>query len=235
MSERETSAAENLRKVYDSVLKPLRKRHGKKGMNVLKLFALLVGVLMIGGFLTLPDPWNSWFLASGIILLIVSPFLVFAALELFSLFAPTRHASWKLGIGPPTRLPSRILGGPDEVRRHFSAMTDRQFEEEVAAIFGRRGYRTEVTPKTGDFGADVLMWDRAGTKWAVQVKQYSNPVGRPTVQAMRGVAQDFRAEKAMVVTLSRFTKGAIEYAESQGIRLVEGDELVEMYMRAGKA
>ncbi len=235
MSERETSAIEDLRKVYDSVLKPLRKRHGEKGMRALKLFVLLVLAVIVVGFLALPDPWNTWLLVGGIILLFVSPFLVFAALELFSLFAPKRHASWKLGIAPPTRHLPPVVGGPDEVRERLRAMNEWQFEEEVAAIFGRLGYRTEVTPKTGDFGADVLMWDRAGTKWAVQVKHHRNPVGRPTIQVMPSVARDLRAEKAMVVTLSRFTKGAIEYAESRGIRLVEVNALVEMYMRAEKA
>ncbi|MEE9236252.1 MAG: restriction endonuclease [Thermoplasmata archaeon] len=235
MSERETSLAEDLRKAYDSILKPLKKRHGKKGMNVLKLFALLVGVVMVVGFLTLPNPWNSWFLVAGILLLIGSPFIIFVVLELFSLFLPKRYASWKLGIGPPTRLPPPIAGNPDEVRKHFTAMDPWQFEEEVAAIFGRLGYKTEVTRKGADFGVDVLMWDRAGTKWAVQVKQHQHPIGRPTIQVMPSVARDFRAQRAMVIALSSFTKDAREYAESRGIKLVEGNELIGMYMRAEKA
>jgi restriction system protein len=232
VSERETTAAEELKKFYVSVLRPLKKRHGKRGTRVLAFFALLTGVVMIAGFLALPDPWNTWFLVGGIILLIVSPFLVFAALEVFSVFAPKRHASWKLGIAPATRQLPPVVGTPDEVRKQLSAMDEWEFEDAVAAIFERLGYRTEVTPKTGDFGADVLMWDRAGTKWAVQVKHHRNPVGRPTIQVMPSVARDLGAERAMVVTLSRFTKGAKEYAESRGVRLVEGDELVEMYMRA---
>jgi restriction system protein len=226
-----TSVADVLKRVYQTVLKPLRQRHGARGMRGLKLSVLLVAVIMVIGFLTLPSPWNSWFLAGGIVILIFSPFLIFALLELFALFAPRRHQSWKLGVTPPGRNPPPrpIVEGPGEVRMRLNAMNDREFEHEVAAIFGRLGYRTEVTPKTGDLGADVLMWDRGGAKWVVQVKQYSHPVGRPTVQAMRGVKRDFGAEGAMVVALSHFTKGAVEYAESQGIRLVDGDELIRMH------
>ncbi len=223
--------AEDSESVYDIVLGPLKRRHGKRGERIWKLFMLLVGGVLVVGYLALPAPWSGWVLTGSFLLLLGSPFLVLVALELFMLFAPKRHASWKLGIGPPTRLPP-IPETPDEARRRLRAMNAFQFEEEVAAIFGLLGYRTEVTRKGGDFGADVLMWDGAGTKWAVQVKHYKGPVGRPKVQVMRQVAQDWGAERAMVVTISRFTKGAREYAESRGIELVNGDELVKMYLKA---
>ena len=113
------------------------------------------------------------------------------------------------------------------LRRYGRQPTD--FERYVAEIYRRRGYRVHVTQRTGDCGRDIEM--RRGRKlYVVEVKLY-NPdlhVGREKIQKLQGAMIDAQAHGAFFVTTSRFTRTAVEYAERNGIELVDGDALEQM-------
>lgn len=88
------------------------------------------------------------------------------------------------------------------------------FEEIVAFLYELMGLKAVVTRRSGDGGADILVWHPTGMTdfpmKAVQVKRYapSNRVGIAEVQRMKGVVIDFRAQSGEIVTTSWFTKQA---------------------------
>lgn len=113
------------------------------------------------------------------------------------------------------------------LRRYGRRPTD--FERYVAEIYRRRGYRVHVTQQTGDCGRDIEM-KRGGRLYVVEVKLYSPGlhVGREKIQKLQGAMIDAQAHGAIFVTTSKFTRTAIDYAQRNGIELVDGDALEAM-------
>lgn len=95
------------------------------------------------------------------------------------------------------------------------------YEYQVAQYLRNHGYiGVEVTQASGDYGVDVTAY-KGGSKYAVQCKYYSNPVGVSAVQeAVAGKAM-YNCDKAMVVTNSTFTKAAKNLAEKNDVILHE--------------
>ena len=109
------------------------------------------------------------------------------------------------------------------------ALTPAQFEEAVAHIFRRLGYRSvERTGKPGDLAADIQCTDRAGRHVVVQCKRYApaNRVGSPDIQTFIGMANvHHKAEIGVFVTTSGFTEPARDLAREHDIILYDGQEL----------
>jgi len=88
------------------------------------------------------------------------------------------------------------------------------FEEIVALLYELAGLKASVTRRSGDAGADVLVWHPSGMAdsplKAVQVKRYAptNRVGIGEVQRMKGVVIDFGAASGEIITTSWFTNQA---------------------------
>ena len=100
--------------------------------------------------------------------------------------------------------------------RALYELTPRKFEELIAEILEREGYVTTLTPERKDGGFDVLaLRDSPVGKhlYLVECKQYaqSNPVGVSIVRALYGVVERKKASAGLIVTTSRFTKGALEF------------------------
>jgi restriction system protein len=95
-------------------------------------------------------------------------------------------------------------------------MRPRDFEKLIAELLGRAGYETELTPASNDGGVDIYAARNDGLGrflYLVECKRYGedNPVGVQIVRSLYGVVQQERANGGMVVTSSRFTKGAIAF------------------------
>ena len=96
------------------------------------------------------------------------------------------------------------------------AMDPRSFEAFVAALVDKLGFDDVVlTPRAGDQGRDVLATKRIHgipILFAFECKRFSpgNPVGVAVARALLGtiVHGRTRANKGVLVTTSRFTKGA---------------------------
>ena len=97
-----------------------------------------------------------------------------------------------------------------------------EYEEYIAEELRREGY-TEVntTPKSGDFGADILARDGDRTV-CVQCKRYApgHPVGVKAVQEIYSAKDYYGCNDAYLYTTSDFTKAAIEMANELGVLLV---------------
>lgn len=108
-------------------------------------------------------------------------------------------------------------------------MTGVQFEQYLMLLFQKLGYTVKTTPKTGDFGADLIL-HRDNRKIVVQAKRYSKNVGIKAVQEVSSATNYYNADEAWVVTNSFFTKAAIELSESNNVSLINRKKLIELIL-----
>lgn len=119
----------------------------------------------------------------------------------------------------------------------YHAMTACEFEEALAWLCRRDGCpEAHVTGKAGDLGADVKAVTPDGRILVIQAKRYvmGNMVTGPDLQKFGGTCYSMhRAQVAAVITTSRFTRQAREYAAATGIVLFDNDALAGWAARNG--
>jgi restriction system protein len=106
-------------------------------------------------------------------------------------------------------------------------MSGTQFEYFLSLAFAKLGYKVKGTKVTGDYGADLVL-TKGDRKIVVQAKRYKSRVGIKAIQEVVSSIAYYKATEGWAVTNSEFTAAAIELAKSNGIRLVEREELIEM-------
>jgi restriction system protein len=109
------------------------------------------------------------------------------------------------------------------------------FEKLVLDLLIKMGYggsemaNGEVTPKGSDEGIDgIIKEDKLGLdKIYIQAKKWEGCVGRPEIQKFVGALQGKRAKKGIFITMSTFSKEALEYAENLDVAviLIDGKKL----------
>lgn len=129
-------------------------------------------------------------------------------------------------------------GGRAGVREVLYDIDPYEFEHFVADLWGRDGWETTVSEEANDRGVDVIaeQHETINHKLSIQAKRYGqdNHVGRPKIQQYYALKeQDTDADAAVVVTTSGFTKGARLWANEHNVKLVNGDDLIEMIERLG--
>lgn len=122
---------------------------------------------------------------------------------------------------------------PDQLRTRLQGMDDYEFEHFVGDLWARMGWKTEVSQASNDAGIDVIAEKHTPylQKKIIQAKRYSDSttVGGPDIQQYASLRhQDPEADSAVVVTTSRFTTSARDRAEELNVKLVDGDDLVEL-------
>lgn len=99
-----------------------------------------------------------------------------------------------------------------------------EFEEFLAGLFRAQGYAAELTPTSGDYGADLIL-SKEGQRIAVQAKRYVGSVGVQAVQeALSGQAY-YQCHTAWVISTGVFTTNAMELAEKSGVRMIGRSDL----------
>ena len=96
------------------------------------------------------------------------------------------------------------------------------YEKLCANHFQSKGYTCALTPKSGDYGADIIATDiRNGKKIAIQCKFYGkgHKVGIKAVQEVISAKQYYKCNEAWVVSNSVYTAQAEELAEETGVEL----------------
>ncbi|MFP8644559.1 restriction endonuclease [Priestia aryabhattai] len=108
---------------------------------------------------------------------------------------------------------------------YIDKMDGYQFEVYLRALFQQLGYKPQITPKSGDFGADLVM--KGKEKIVIQAKRYSakNRVSLSAVQEVYAAKAYYKANQAWVVTNSYFTKQAKELAAACDVTLVDRADL----------
>ena len=98
-------------------------------------------------------------------------------------------------------------------------MNGLKFEQYCAEILRLNGYKNvRLTKASGDQGVDIVA-EFKKEKYAIQCKYYSSPLGNKPVQEVHAGKTYYECDKAIVMTNSKFTKGAIELAQSVGVKL----------------
>ncbi|MBF4134585.1 restriction endonuclease [Streptomyces albidoflavus] len=131
------------------------------------------------------------------------------------------------------------LDGADLATLDFAALDPDTFEEAVAALCRRDGCAdAETVGGAGDLGADVLATAPDGRRVVIQCKRYGpeNKVGSQDLQRFGGTCWSVHgAQLAVLVTTSEFTAPAEGYADSCGIRCINGTELTAWAEGTGPA
>jgi len=113
-----------------------------------------------------------------------------------------------------------------EQRDTLLDLSPRDFETATARLFEKMGFEVRQTRQSSDGGWDVELV-RGSERILVECKRY-NPdraVGRPALQKLHSAAITEGASGAIAVTTGRFSRHAQEFAQTVGIRLVDGEAL----------
>lgn len=114
-------------------------------------------------------------------------------------------------------------------------MTGEEFEEFLKAHFEKLGYKVDTTPKSNDYGADLVM-DKDGYRTVVQAKGWVNKVGIEAVQQIIGAKAYYKANKCIVITNNYFTPNAVNLAASnKEVDLWDRKVLIKMMERNNTA
>jgi restriction system protein len=127
--------------------------------------------------------------------------------------------------------------GAFQTRLH--QLSPEEFEEFVLRLLRSHGMSLKRVGGTGDGGIDIIGSAPLGallsSTVAVQCKRYdpssrSSSIGRSEMALFQGDASDKGAERAIFVTLSRFSRSAIETAESRTptVELIDGDRICDL-------
>ncbi len=118
-----------------------------------------------------------------------------------------------------------------ELLHWLQGMRPSEFEDYIAVLFKRLGYRTEITGGSHDQGVDVIA-EKDGLEHLIQCKKFiTSTVSVGAVRDFYGAIADHLAKgKAYFITTNKFTLEAEKFAEDKPIELVDGHRLIE-YIR----
>lgn len=100
-----------------------------------------------------------------------------------------------------------------------------EFEDFLAEMFEKIGFKTERTKKTGDQGADLFIY-KNGVKTVIQAKNYQDKVNNKAVQEAFSAKRYYNCNKAMVITNNYYTESAKDLAEGTDVELVDRNGLI---------
>lgn len=98
------------------------------------------------------------------------------------------------------------------------------YERYCANEFLRSGWTINMTPKTGDQGADIII-KHNDLVAVVQCKRYSQPVGNSAVQEVIAARDYYQASIAVVVSTATFTTPARQLAAMANVVLMHHSEI----------
>jgi restriction system protein len=111
-------------------------------------------------------------------------------------------------------------------------LSSRELEVLVAALYQKLGYTVELTPPTRDGGRDVIATRQtAGQREVVDIecKTHTSAVGVGYIRQLGHVTGRDGANRGVLVTISRFTRGARkETHDDNRLELIDGTTLVQM-------
>ena len=101
-----------------------------------------------------------------------------------------------------------------------------EFENLLLDKFVSLGFKVEPTPKTGDYGADLIVENNDGTRIIFQCKRFKSKVNLKAVQEVVGAMGHYAGDYGVVITNNTFLNSAVKLAESHDIELWDGDKLI---------
>ncbi|MDY0977733.1 restriction endonuclease [Massilia sp. CFBP9012] len=93
------------------------------------------------------------------------------------------------------------------------------FERQVALVFEACGMQVQTTPRTGDYGVDLVVAS-GQQRLAIQVKDLAGPAGIAAVQEVSAGALHYGCTGTVVVSNNGFTDAARTLANATNTRLI---------------
>ena len=104
-----------------------------------------------------------------------------------------------------------------------------EFEGYLTTLLKRSGYLAIATPKSKDYGADVIVEDASGSPIAViQCKKWRQRVSLSAVQEIVAAKRHYGASTAIVVSISGFQPSCVNLAQSNEVELWGRDEVLQL-------
>ncbi|MFJ8431972.1 restriction endonuclease [Kitasatospora sp. NPDC094019] len=123
---------------------------------------------------------------------------------------------------------ARRLDPDAQGRELLFSLSPRELECLTSALYEAMGYTATLTPPQRYGGRDVVsVKEGPGQREVVLIecKAHSSPVGVEIVRSLLGVVSTERANKGVLVTCGRFTRGAVMLAAREPrLELIPGDD-----------
>jgi HJR/Mrr/RecB family endonuclease len=113
----------------------------------------------------------------------------------------------------------------------WRSLSPRDFEIQIAELYKKLGYKTEVSQYTVDGGHDVKI-EKDGYVILVQCKHWKHKVPVPVIREILGVIISEGAHAGIVACTGGFTAPSIEFARKNGIELVGIPQIIEIAQNA---
>jgi len=124
---------------------------------------------------------------------------------------------WRaLGFDAPARRRRRLLR---HRLRDLDSLSGAAFEDWVAAVLRAAGFEVELTPRTGDYGVDLIATHN-GRRIGIEAKRRGRPISNHVVRSVVAGCQYHACDRAAVVTQSRFTDNAVSQARAAAVDVV---------------
>ena len=99
-----------------------------------------------------------------------------------------------------------------------------EYEEYCKNEFIKNGWLTEITPKSGDYGADIIA-KKEDIIAAIQCKNHIKPVGVEAVQQVVGSKAIYSANLLIVISRTGFTERATKLAKANSVLCIDHDQI----------
>lgn len=86
-----------------------------------------------------------------------------------------------------------------------------EFENLVMDKFLELGFKVNSTPKSGDYGADLIIENSEGTRIVVQCKRFKSKVNLKSVQEVVGAMGHYAGDLGLVITNNSFLISAVNW------------------------
>ena len=106
-------------------------------------------------------------------------------------------------------------------------LTGYEFEQLLSTYYKKIGYKVEDTPKSNDYGADLIL-SKNGTRYVLQAKRYKSKVGVKAIQEVVASKAHYKAEGAIVATNNYFTQNAWKLARENKVFLIDRAKLASL-------
>ncbi|MBM0256472.1 restriction endonuclease [Micromonospora sp. 4G55] len=115
----------------------------------------------------------------------------------------------------------------------LKTLSPRIFEALTASLWEHLGYDVSLTKSQGDGGFDLRAEEVSGERRDVALVECKlrsdDPVGVEIVRALNGILDHEKSVRGVIVTTTRFTRGAIAFArDNPRLNLLDADALVPM-------
>lgn len=99
-----------------------------------------------------------------------------------------------------------------------------EFEHLIQKLFLDSGYKVEITPSSGDYGADLIV-EKNGVSTVIQCKRRNSKAGIRAVQEVYTAKDFYDLDAAVVITNNDYTNSAKEIAIKLGVLLLDRSSL----------